>query len=58
MNRYAISSRRQRVVFAAVALLTSLITFGSIGGLAQHYADAAVPAAQELVMAAPPAQLR
>ncbi|HUP09596.1 MAG TPA: hypothetical protein VMU47_20725 [Caldimonas sp.] len=50
MNRYPSPGRAQRTVSAVVALLASLVTFGSVAGLAQGYADAA-QTAQELVMA-------
>jgi len=54
MNRYPSPGRAQRTVSAVVALLASLVTFGSVAGLAQGYADAA-QTAQELVMASVPA---
>jgi len=57
MNCYLTPGRAQRTAFAVVALLASLVTFGSMAGLAQSYADAA-STAQELVMASVPAAVR
>jgi hypothetical protein len=57
MNRYPTPSRLQRATFIVIALATSLLTLGSVGSLAEHYAGAA-PAAPQLALAAPPASVR
>lgn len=57
MNRYPTPSRLRRAVFFIVAVASSLLTLGSMGGLAEHYANGA-PSAQEMALAMPAAATR
>jgi hypothetical protein len=52
MNRYPTPTLLQRATLIVIALATSLLTLGSVGGLAEHYVGAA-PAAQHVALGAP-----
>ena len=56
MNRYPNPNRLRRAVFFVLAVASSLVTLGSVGSLAEHYANGA-PSAQEMALAMPAAPL-